>query len=240
MTVNLTAPGQNGKLTFSATTGQQLSVQMTGITISSSAVSIQYPMLGPLTANQQYDIRMEYFQATGAAIARLKWSSPSTLKQIIAQSQLTPPGGAAGTGLQGDYYSNTTLSGSPTLTRTDSVVDFTLNGSSPGGSVPSDNWSARWTGQVKAQYSEQYTLCTSTDDGARLWVNGILIVDHWVPQVETEWCSTTPLDLIAPQNFGTGTGSINTFTIPAAGTYTIFINPQGPATGSMTLTLNNQ
>ena len=105
--------------------------------------------------------------------------------------------------------------------------------------MPIENWSARWTGQVKAQYSEQYTLCTSTDDGARLWVNGILIVDHWVPQVETEWCSTTPLDLIAPQNFGTGTGSINTFTIPAAGTYTIFINPQGPATGSMTLTLNN-
>jgi len=240
VTVNLTAPGQNGKLTFSATTGQQLSVQMTGITISSSAVSIQYPMLGPLTANQQYDIRMEYFQGCCGSAAKLKWSSPSTLKQIIAQSQLTPPGGAAGTGLQGDYYSNTTLSGSPTLTRTDSVVDFTLNGSSPGGSVPSDNWSARWTGQVKAQYSEQYTLCTSTDDGARLWVNGILIVDHWVPQVETEWCSTTPLDLIAPQNFGTGTGSINTFTIPAAGTYTIFINPQGPATGSMTLTLNNQ
>jgi len=197
-------------------------------------------MLGPLTANQQYDIRMEYVQGSGAAAARLKWTSPSTTKQIIPQSQLTPPGGADGTGLQGDYYSNTTLSGSPTLTRTDSVVDFFLAGSSPGGSVPIENWSARWTGQMKAQYSEQYMLCTSTDDGARLWVNGILIVDHWVWQVETEWCSTTPIDLVAPQNFGPPTGSVNTFTIPATGTYTIFINPLGPATGSMTVTLNNQ
>lgn len=238
VTINTATPGQNASVTFNGTVGQRISLQMTGVSISSSKVSIQNPTLGPLVTGQSYPIEMDYFQGGGGSAAHLKWTSPSTLEQVIPQSQLYPPGSQTAAGLEGDYFNNQTLSGTPSLTRTDPTVDFDWNGSSPGGSVSGSSFSARWTGQVQAQYSEQYTFCTTTDDGARLWVNGILVIDHWSGQSPTEWCSTTT-NLAAPVSVGTGGGYIDTLTIPVTGTYTIPVDPQGAAMGGMTLTLNN-
>lgn len=44
-----------------------------------------------LQAGQRYDIRMEYYEHGGLALARLMWSSQSQPKEIIPQSQLYPP-----------------------------------------------------------------------------------------------------------------------------------------------------
>lgn len=41
-----------------------------------------------LVANQRYEIRMEYFENGGGAVARLSWSSPSQAKQVIPQACL--------------------------------------------------------------------------------------------------------------------------------------------------------
>ncbi len=43
-----------------------------------------------LTAQQRYNIKMEYFENTDQASAQLSWSSPSTPMAIIPQSQLYP------------------------------------------------------------------------------------------------------------------------------------------------------
>jgi hypothetical protein len=43
-----------------------------------------------LSAGQQYDIRVDYYDDTGGASAALRWSSASQAKQIIPQSQLYP------------------------------------------------------------------------------------------------------------------------------------------------------
>jgi hypothetical protein len=43
-----------------------------------------------LTAGQRYAIRMEFFDNTGAATARLLWSSPSTAKAIVPSTRLYP------------------------------------------------------------------------------------------------------------------------------------------------------
>ena len=42
-----------------------------------------------LTAGQAVEIRMEYYENGGQAVAQLSWSSPSTPKGIVPQSQLT-------------------------------------------------------------------------------------------------------------------------------------------------------
>jgi hypothetical protein len=44
-----------------------------------------------LIAGQKYDIRIEYYEAFGGAELHLSWSSASTAKQIVPQSQLFPP-----------------------------------------------------------------------------------------------------------------------------------------------------
>lgn len=43
-----------------------------------------------LTAGQKYDIKMEYYENGGGAVARLWWSSASQSKQIVPQSRLYP------------------------------------------------------------------------------------------------------------------------------------------------------
>ena len=44
-----------------------------------------------LSATQKYSVRLEYFELTGQAVAKLSWSSASQPKELIPASQLMPP-----------------------------------------------------------------------------------------------------------------------------------------------------
>jgi hypothetical protein len=41
-------------------------------------------------------------------------------------------------------------------------------------------YSARWTGQIEPRFSEEYCFHTYSNDGARLWIDGQLVIDDWV------------------------------------------------------------
>ncbi len=43
-----------------------------------------------------------------------------------------------------------------------------------------DTYSVRWTGFVQPHFSQTYTFRTNTDDGVRLWVNGVQIINRWI------------------------------------------------------------
>jgi len=72
-------------------------------------------------------------------------------------------------------------------------VNFDWGSGSPDASIGADTFSARWMGQVQAQFTETYTFYTVSDDGVRLWVNGQLVVDSWVDQGPTEHSGTIAL-----------------------------------------------
>ena len=42
-----------------------------------------------------------------------------------------------------------------------------------------DYFSIKWEGMIQPSYSEVYTYHVFCDDGARMWVNGLLILDFW-------------------------------------------------------------
>ena len=42
-----------------------------------------------MTAGQRYDIRMDFYENTGKAFARLLWSGPGLAKEVVPASQLT-------------------------------------------------------------------------------------------------------------------------------------------------------
>jgi beta-glucosidase len=98
-----------------------------------------------------------------------------------------------GQGLQGQFYNNVNLSGSPVLTRTDSNIDFNWNGNSPGQGVNADNWSAQWTGTLTPPTTGTYTFSLTSDDGSRLYINGQLVVDNWNYQAATTKTGTVTL-----------------------------------------------
>jgi hypothetical protein len=101
-------------------------------------------------------------------------------------------------GVRGEYFTNMTLFGSPALTRLDPQIYFNW-----GGEVFPGTWdqcSVRWTGQVEPVFTEPYTFYVNTDDGARLWLNGNLIIDAWWDQAPTEHASQ-PIQLAAGQEY---------------------------------------
>ncbi len=93
--------------------------------------------------------------------------------------------GGTGTGLSATYFNNVDFTGT-TVTRTDPTVNFAWGTGSPSSSIGADTFSARWTGQVEAQFTGTYTFYTQSDDGVRLWVNGQQLVNNWTAHPTTE------------------------------------------------------
>ncbi len=52
-------------------------------------------------------------------------------------------------------------------------------------------WSVRWVGQVMPQYSETYTFDLRTNESAKLWVNGQLLIDRWTVQTGVQEITNT-------------------------------------------------
>lgn len=102
-------------------------------------------------------------------------------------------GGGTGDGLSGEYFDNsdfTTLA----FTRVDATVNFDWGSGSPDPSMGADTFSIRWTGEVQPRYSETYTFYTTSDDGVRLWVNDVLLIDNWTDHPPTENSGTIALN----------------------------------------------
>ncbi|UOV00125.1 glycoside hydrolase family 3 C-terminal domain-containing protein [Chryseobacterium daecheongense] len=83
-------------------------------------------------------------------------------------------------GLKGNYFSNSSLKGTPVVERKDEQLSFkwTLYSPDPEKLQP-DNYSVRWTGKLDAPDSGKYKLGLRGNDGFRLYLNGKLVIDHW-------------------------------------------------------------
>jgi len=96
------------------------------------------------------------------------------------------------TGLLAQYYDSTNLTNLK-LTKVDPTINNDWGAGGPDPTVGADTFSVRWSGQVQPQFTETYTFTTLTDDGVRLWVNNVLLVDKWVDQGPTEWSGSIAL-----------------------------------------------
>jgi hypothetical protein len=94
-----------------------------------------------------------------------------------------PPG--SGDGLTGNYYDNVDFT-SLKVTRVDQTVDFNWGSGSPDASIAADTFSVRWTGKVLAPYTDTYTFYVNSNDGNRLWVNGVQLTNRWTDGVSEQ------------------------------------------------------
>jgi PA14 domain len=118
------------------------------------------------------------YAATYKPVRRYAIGTPSTPTPTPTPVPPPPQSVVAGR-FYGEYFANTTLSGSPV--RTENIV-YPLNKSwgtaSPGSGVPSDGFSARWSGSFYFA-AGTYTFNVASADGVRVWLDGKLIEDHW-------------------------------------------------------------
>jgi uncharacterized protein YraI len=79
---------------------------------------------------------------------------------------------------RGEYYANRNLQSSPVFVRDDRDINFHWGGASPGSGVPGTNFSVRWTRTMNFA-AGNYTFYAQVDDGVRLYVDDILLIDDW-------------------------------------------------------------
>ena len=82
-------------------------------------------------------------------------------------------------GLKAEYFNNQELRGPAATVRTDARIDFDWGRYNPTPALTGNHFSVRWTGKLKAPESGKYTLGFTADDGARLYLDGKLLVDAW-------------------------------------------------------------
>ena len=106
-----------------------------------------------------------------------------------------------GGGVKGEYFNNIDLSGQPVLVRIDPQINFYWNPGPVGPGVNEDNFSVRWTGELEAPFSEPFTFIIGCDDGARMYLNGELIIDDWGAGHDYLETRSQPIDLVADQYY---------------------------------------
>jgi trimeric autotransporter adhesin len=123
--------------------------------------------------------------------------SGTRIVTTATQSSLTE----VGIGLTGNYYTWTGglppspfVPGNKKGTRIDQKINFSWGlGNAPLGL--SDQFAVRWTGFYKATAANNY-FCTYTDDGIRLWLNGVLVIDHWTDHGALWDCAASSIPLV--------------------------------------------
>ncbi|MEK7122602.1 MAG: PA14 domain-containing protein, partial [Patescibacteria group bacterium] len=134
-------------------------------------------------------IKVEYFEFDKPAGIQLFWEKNGKPREPVPRSALYPtavvsqpsqtvPVSGTGTGLYAEYFSDPNHS-SLAASRVDSRIDFMWDYNAPTPSLPSDWFSARWTGWIEAPQTADYTFTVRVDDGIRLWIGEEKILDRW-------------------------------------------------------------
>lgn len=81
-------------------------------------------------------------------------------------------------GLKGDYYRGTTFD-QKVQTRIDATINFDWSTHASLLELDGSYYSIRWTGELRAPVSGQYTFYCQVDDGIKVWVGKQLLIDEW-------------------------------------------------------------
>ena len=185
--------------------------------------------VGPVTVNL----------ATGNVVAAAGSHTVATVggsigPSFVYNSQATAPRGLRGAYFRGvDPRSGTSVpidfNATPFLQRIDAQIDFDWQVNGPLFASPTDRFLARWTGYVTAPTAGSYCFGTNSDDGARVWLDNVLVMDSWFPSsTGSRPCTVAPTVLAAGE-----TKAIRVEYFEEAGGASIELRVFGGPTGDM-------
>jgi hypothetical protein len=111
----------------------------------------------------EHTLRLEYYERAFQAQISLWW-------QKIAGPHYPD--------WKAEYWANPDLQGDPLLVRNDVEVDFAWEGYAPAPGIPTDSFSARWTRNWRFEPGN-YRFYAFADDGVRVYIGDLLLVDEW-------------------------------------------------------------
>ena len=101
----------------------------------------------------------------------------------------TPVGACTATQWSAQFYNNLTLSGSPVVTRCDAAINNDWGRGAPAAGVQADRFSVRWT-RTATFAAGDYRFDMTGDDGIRIKMDGVNILDGWKDQRSTAYTIT--------------------------------------------------
>jgi hypothetical protein len=180
-----TAAAVSKSITLTGSSCREPSVSFLNITqpahgtLTGTAPNLTYTPNAGYTGPDQFTFQTADTQTT---------SEPATVGIII---------GTAGTGLKGEYFDSSNFT-NPILTRTDAQVNFDWGTGSPHASINADTFSVRWSGLLLIPETCAYTFSTLSNDGVRLYLNGIPLINNFVDQ-NAKWKDSAPIQLTKGQ-----------------------------------------
>jgi glucose/arabinose dehydrogenase len=168
------------------------------VTLDGQPVTTPYSVLGVVGISRTLGVQPE--AVGGVSYEFGSWSDRRAATHAIR----TPAGdttytatyrvqpATTGLGLVGTYYDNPDFTGGA-VARVDGTVAFDWGAGSPAPGISADTFSVRWRGQVRAQVSGAHTFYVRSDDAARLWVGGRLVVNDWTDHPPQETSGTVVL-----------------------------------------------
>lgn len=91
-----------------------------------------------------------------------------------------------GGGLKADYYNGANFE-EKVFSRIDEEINFYYLKESPAPAVNREYYSIRWTGSLYAPVTGTYKVNVVVDDGIRMWVDGVKVLDQWKLQRENSY-----------------------------------------------------
>jgi YD repeat-containing protein len=211
VTTTTTVPGQEVRLTFTASAAQHIAVYATGVTNQSATMYVLSPSGTTLTSTS------------------INNGSGQT---FFVDTQLASAGNYQ---LWIQHYS--TYTGSETLQITAVASDFTTALTIPAPGTTGPTTQVPTTGALAAGQNASLTIAGTA--GQKLSFN----VTNSTIGTTSSSCLVTVYDptqrSVATGYCGKGAGYFDAVTLALTGTYTFYINPQGTATGSLAVSLNN-
>lgn len=179
-----------GAYIFSVTADDGVRLKIDGVTVIDKWVDqgpTTYTVTKTLTAGM-HTIVMEYYENGGGATAKMSYAAAPALTPTPTPSPTPPPG----TTYSAEYFDNQNLTGTPKLTRQDTAIDFSWGTASPDPLIPVDHFSARWT-KSPVFTAGDYQFSVTADDGVRLKIDGVTVIDKWIDQSPTSYTVTKTL-----------------------------------------------
>ncbi|MGA2256995.1 MAG: PA14 domain-containing protein, partial [Thermoguttaceae bacterium] len=214
-----TPPAAPSNLTITNASGSEVSLAWTNNATNASAYTdyverstdgVDFTQIGTASVDQTtyVDASVQPFTTYYYRVRAGNIIGYSAYTNVVTVETLGQPAVGGGDGLLGKYYANnnsfetspTPPTSPPTLTRVDPEVDFNWNYTGPSPAVGQTDFEVEWTGEVQAQYSEDYTFYVLNDDGAALFVNRQEVISDLKPQSPAQE-SSSPIALQAGKSY---------------------------------------
>ncbi len=97
-----------------------------------------------------------------------------------------------------EYFNNQDLQGQSTIVPSENQIAYNRGDGAAIAGIPPTHFSVRWTGKILPQKSGDYKIGVTSDDGARLFIDGKKVIEDWTLHAAKTNAATIHLEAGVP------------------------------------------